>query len=537
MSSQRFCNPFAPLEARNNSLMNCTSSRLLGALALLLALSVSGASYAQSTDFEALFTPELGSVIKEESLVYAVSLDLSPIYQELSPPKSSLEFIKTHVRERGSEERLTLAQSDNLNFRSLENSLIESLGRWPNLSVVSPERYRSRLVKSSHRQRLVKLAYQFIREAEVAYKDVDLDRTRALLDSAIELLSQSKYSLLKPVEVAQLYLKRGIVAIEKRQVLSASLDFRRALLLGPKLRLKSGFDSPMAVKVFNETLKQLQELDSRELVKLAELREWIDDRSPTLIIIKVQDKVFSALWGSPGTPRGSLQHGVVRDQESLQIELTYQESMDKLASRIWLNLPITSMRLSNAIAKDSWELFAGWVVSTPLKAPVEIITQPGLLLEIVVKVLTQLEVKSGLSLAQNSRDQAQDLTRSFPISSIYMGPLWSKTNRRWWLSFGVMLEGSYLGSTSITRIVGCKYFDLSSDIPQEICNPRRDIRQIKGSWRLGPRIQMNAGVNVARSWKVAIQLNSSISFYQSSEHPFEYPVGAGLLIGYSFNSH
>lgn len=512
----------------------------LSFLGLGLSLFI-GRAYAQPSDHEALFSlsEKEGGNFRRQTVLLSRSLDLSPLYDEHIPLHSSLDFIDqsraNSVHSQTKQNRLGTRTSNEENER-LEEELIKALERWPNLIVTSPSQYRRSLSEVAQYKRLQKLAQEFIRESKSAYKEVDLERTRALLDSAIELWTQSRYSLMDPVAFGSLYLKRGVVAVEQDQLLSASLDFRRALLLAPHLRLKSGFDTESAVKIFNETLDQLRELKPQELAKLSERREWVDERSPTLSLIKVKDDLFTVLWRSAQGSTPTVQDWGIREQSQLNSEVAIHSLMSRLASKIWLCLPMRHEIDRDASSLKQWNLSAGWGIATPIKSPVSLITLPGFLLESSLRALSQLETKLGISLTNSALDESRDLTSSFTMTSVYFGPLWVRIKRNWWSSIGLMFEGTYLGSTAVTRAVGCKFFDLSSSIPNEICDPKRDIREIQSAWRIGPRAQLNAGTHIGRYLTIALQVFGSVAFYQSTEHPFLYPIGAGVLIGYSFNS-
>ena len=496
-------------------------------------------AYSQQSDHHALFKPTLQrgkKTYKTVRVMYTRSLDLSPLYVDSKPTHSSIDFIHEGSLSPSKQTQKAHQKHTNLapatpGLSQLESALIRELGQWPNLKITSPKAYQRRMQKRGQQQRLAKLAHDFISESKQAYREVDLERTRALLDSAIELWTQSRYALIDPVAFGLLFLKRGVVAVEQDQVLSASLDFRKALLLAPHLRLKEGFDSKAAVRVFTETLNQLRALSPAELIKLAEVRAWVDERYPSMTLIKVRDQVYSLLWRSP-----TAQDWGIRARIKLASNASSDEAMSRLASKIWLCLPMVYDQVIRDQSIQRWDISAGWGIATPLKSPVSQITQPGLLLESSLRALSQLKTKLGVTFTNSTQDEARDLASSFTMVNVYVGPLWVKSKRHWWTSLGVMLEGSYLSSTAITRTVGCKFFDLSSQIPNEICDPKRDIREIQSAWRIGPRAQINAGLHLSDRLRIALQVFGSVTLYQSTEHPFLYPIGAGILIGYSFNS-
>ena len=499
--------------------------------------------YAQVSDYEMIFDPVYQSSFKQNTVTYARSIDLTGLYHSIPPFKSSLDFSTFQGRPASLVQSLKSASSSEANPISWEIQLVKILSKWTNIRLITPTILRQKLSRSINAKRLVKLAIEFTEKSEQAYKSVDLEHSQSLLDSAIELLAQARYVLVNPFGIGLLYLQRGVVAIEQKQLLRAALDFRKALLLAPSLRLKKGFDSELSVKVFYETLTQLQSLGPQELVKLSEQREWIQDRHSTLVIIRVKNQIFSSLWRASRNQRkrdgqelSRVQDLVSREQLKLLSNQNLDISLSRLASRIWACLPIQVKDVHSHKKFSAWHLSSGLGVAMHFKSPVSLVIQRGLQVEASVKLLSQFQLSMGGMFSSSTQDESSDLTESFTTSALYLGPLWIKISRIWWFAFGLMIEGSRLSETTITRAVGCKFFDLSSQVPLEICDPQRDIRYNNGVWRFGPRLQVSAGVKLSRRLRLGLQAYGSNSFYQSGAHPFEWPIGASILIGYSFNS-
>jgi hypothetical protein len=512
-------------------------------LTILLSMMNTTVVYAQVSDYEMIFDPVYQSSFKQNTVTYARSIDLTGLYDSIPPLKSSLDFSTLQGRPVSLVQSLRLASSSENKPISWEIQLVKILSKWPNIRLVTPTVLRQKLSRSINAKRLVKLASEFTEKSEQAYKSVDLEHSQSLLDSAIELLAQARYVLVNPFGMGLLYLQRGVVAIEQKQLLRAALDFRKALLLAPSLRLKKGFDSEQSVKIFYETLAQLQSLGPQELVKLSEQREWIQDRHSTLVIIRVRSQIFSSLWRAPRNPRkrdgqelSRMQDLVSREQLQLLSNQNINVSLGRLASRIWACLPILIKDVHSHKELSAWHFSSGLGGAMHLKSPVSLVIQRGLQVEASVKLLSQFQLGMGGIFSSSTQDESSDLTESFTTSAMYFGPLWIKLNRIWWFSFGLMIEGSRLSETTITRAVGCKFFNLSSQVPLEICDPQRDIRYNSGVWRFGPRLQLSAGVKLSRRLRLGLQAYGSSSFYESGTHPFEWPIGASILIGYSFNS-
>ena len=473
------------------------------------------------------------------NLRYVNSHDLSPIYDNTEPRYSALDFQSRYQSKSNHDVSSRTLEANLQPIRTWKTELLRSLQSLPKLVVQSPLLYRNSLKRSPSVGRLVKLAFDFVEQSDKSYKIVDLDRAQALLDSAIELLIQARYTLIDPKKVAILYLRRAVVAVEQKQFLLAAMNFREALLLSPDLRLKKGFDSAMTLEIFENTLKQLQRLNPYELIKLAERREWIDDRQISLITIKLKDRYFASIWQISKSMTLKLESKfaksmLVREELNLSKDESVDQGMTRLASQIWHNLPF-KVKVQPAKLSQPWQILSGWGLSTPINSPVSAIAFPGVVIETNVQAFRQLRLKWGGSFANSIQDTARDLRENFSIAQAYFGPLWSKVKSHWWFSLGVMIEWTYLGSTKLTRSVGCKFFDLTSEVPTEICNPGRDIREIKSSWRLGPRLQMSFGLQLVKPLSIALQLNASSSLYEQNKHPFTWPIGMAILIGYSFN--
>ena len=474
-------------------------------------------------------------------LSYVHSHDLTPLYQNHERKSSALDFQSNPEYDFEHTSLLEVKNiKNNHSSPKWEFELLVAFRSLSNLRIKSPLQQRRTLEKSIAVRRLIKLAHDFIKYSNQAYKLVDLERAQVLLDSAIELLIQARYTLIKPKKMAVLYLRRGVVAVEQKQFLLAAMNFREALLLSPGVRLKKGFDSPATIEVFEQTLKQLQNLKPYELIKLAERREWKEERQISLIVIKLKNSFFASVWQTSKSKKLSVESSfaknmLVREELTLNKSESLNEGMKRLATKIWAILPF-KLQKKSVNSSVPWQIMSGWGLSTLLKSPVSTVAFPGMVFEVDVQAFRQLQLKWGGSFSNSIQDSARDLRESFGMANAYFGPFWSRVKTHWWISLGFMIEWTYLGSTKITRSVGCKFFDSEASVPLEICNPNRDVRVIPSSWRLGPRLQMSLGLQLVRPLSIALQLNTSGSVYEQNKHPFAWPVGGSILIGYSFNS-
>ena len=491
--------------------------------------------------------PNMGIEYEDLSLAYVYSHDLTPLYNTEPPKYSALDIqafgsipkLETNSVSKDTKDKSVPSSKYNTSFE-WETELIIAFKKLRYLKLITPKQNLLKLKRLVSNNRLIKLADDFIKQSDQAYKLVDLERAQAFLDSAIELLIQARYSMTNSHQMGLLYMRRAVVAVEQKQFLLAAMNFREALLLAPYLRLKKGFDSDATVEVFKTTLRQLQNLNAYELIKLAERREWKEGRQITLMVTKLKSEFFASVWQMSKGKNLKISNGLAknlltRQELDLLVGETSTQAMKRLATQIWNNLPFLPKKTPPKQSKP-WQVMSGWGLSTPLKSPVSTLTFPGIVIEAKTQAFRQLQLTWGSVFANSTQDAAKDLRKNFTIAQGYFGPLWSKVATRWWFTLGVMLEFTYLGSTQITRSVGCKFFDLESQLPLEICNPGRDIRNIQDSWRLGPRFQMSFGLRLVRSLSVGLQFNASGSFYEHSPHPFDWPIGMAILIGYSFNS-
>ena len=528
-------------------------------MTICVSLCVIGQSHAQS-DTELLYSKRGHRTYLRQELFFIRTVDLTAIYderavaesyfanvlRELSRAQEKEQRREAKKRSKGSQPQRVNNQSveyaDREALTKLELEVSRELRRWSNLKVTTPSNSRRKLKSSRGYRKLSQIAQAFSHSALTAYREVDLERAEASLDSALELMTQARQVIIEPKKVARLYLFRGVISVEQKQYLHASLDFQRALLLNPKIRLKRGFDHELVLQVFGEVIRQLRGLSPLELVRLAERREWVSQRAPALVLIKVKTDLFSLLYRSPLQPQLTrvdlLSLGRVTPADLVSREhyaWADPELANKLASRIWACLPLRRLRASSTLTHP-FNIAGGWQLSTPLRTPVSSLAQFGAFVKLAWRVLTQLDFQLGGAWSTSSQDVQRDLTRPLNAWSVYFGPQWTKRWRRAWVSIGVMVESSWLSGSSVTRAVGCKFFDLSYAVPTEICDPQRDIRQIESSWNFGPRFELSSGFRIAEHLLIGAQFFSSFEFYRSTPHPFGWPLGGGVLIGYSFPS-
>ena len=492
-----------------------------------------------------------------QPITFTSALDLTPLYDVTPPKESSLavtlkalrRFTEPEANSKVTESspklpKLQNQRSHHSNHNDSTSGLNElipkieaELQRWPNLKLTRMETYRGRSRRAQHYKRLIELTRTFVRSALKSYREVDLERTLASLDSALELTLQARQVMIAPDLVARISLFRGMIAVELRQYLRASIDFQRALLLSPKLRLKPGFDHQESLRIFEEVIRQLRSLSTSELIRLAERREWSELQTVSLVLIKVKSRLFSLLY------RPTNRLGVnVKAREELTDLVTRERYIwgredlaSRVASRVWACLPLSRIRQRQS-EPLRLRVFGGWQTDTPLRSPVDQIPRFGATAKLVWEVLSQLDMQLGGAWSTSALDAARDLQTPLTSWAFYVGPQWTRHWSRAWMSLGLMVETSWLSRATITRAVGCKYFDLSYPLPSEICDPQRDLRKISDTWRFGPRVELSVGTTFAERILLSAQVFSSLEVYQSSAHPFGWPLGGSVLLGYSFHS-
>ena len=181
-------------------------------------------------------------------------------------------------------------------------------------------------------------------------------------------------------------------------------------------------------------------------------------------------------------------------------------------------------------------MLGGWSAHRYLKSSVTGVTHAGPSIKLGWHVSDWLELQLGGAWSLDAVDDQRDLTQGVSAWSIYLGPHWKRAWRQASLSFGVTLEGARISDSTITREVGCKFFDLSYAVPIEICDPRRDMKRLESTWRLNARLEIDARLALSDHIQAGMQVFSSISLYESNSYPLGFPIGIGVLIGYSSNA-
>ena len=472
------------------------------------------------------------------SLVMGTGLDLTPLFDLTAPQESSLALL---LKSGGDLHQLKPVL--NSEIAQLNKAVQTELSLFPNLNIVIET---SQAISTSSRgsHRLMELAQELTLGALQAYRQVDLERAQSSLDAAIELYRQSKRVLIAPYEVGYLYLLRGVISVEQGQLVRGSLAFQKALLIEPTLRLKEGYDNEIVLRSFNLTLDQLRSLSIPELIRLAERPEWGNSTALRVVLVRVEKSVESLLYFSPfsQTTRANSPDESAFIRRELEPKYRERFSWDdpslasRIASRIWICVPLERRSSSASYPPLPFRLSAGWTSNLLIRSPVSTLAQFGGFAQVDYQLISQLELSLGGMWSNSTRDQDQNLMKSFSAWGGVIGPRWHRKWRRWWASAGLLFQVTRLGETKITREVGCKYFDLNVPLPPEICSPERDIRHISSVWQFGPRLELDGGLMIAQKLMIGFRLFSAIELFEIENSPFGLPIGLGVHLGYSFHS-
>lgn len=414
---------------------------------------------------------------------------------------------------------------------ALERRLLGGLRAYTNLEVKGPEDALSYAQARRGYQRVLALARGFARRGVQSYREVELGQALAQLESALELFEQAQQHSVDPAEVAQLHLTLGLIAVEQSQVLPALLSFREALLLNPRLRVRVEFDGPQVAKIFEQARAQLMSLPIDELTRLAERARRPLRRDP-------QPHQLRAWY----TPRGlsttlSLWRGehleLKRDQTRAGVQAS---AINALASRLWACLPLRRGRLSSIPRELRVDLMYHGL--TFINSPVSFVLFQGIETSASLHTTRAISTYLGGSWHISGRDSREDLRADVSVYELYLGPQWrfggASRDR---VSGAISLSATLTHHTAVTvsREVGCKYFELSDPLPPQLCQPSRDITRFNPSWGLGPRLDALLNVPLARAFSLHVRLSAGTSVYQSEDRPFELPISAGLGVGYIFH--
>ena len=471
-------------------------------------------------------------------LVYPM-IDLRPLFETSSSKtsRSSVSALSLPSKNRAGE-RPSLTSPN-----SILADLVAPLKEYTNLKVISGPPLLSLITNRREYSRLVTLARSLTLQGEQAFREVDLERAHALIDSALDLFEQSGHIHVDPREVAQVYLTRGVVAIEESQMLHASLSFRTALLYHPKLRLREALDGARAYQLFEETRRQLIALSSAELTRFAERTMIRKPRTHALLLIVLPTTLHTVLSVNTSptksksllNDRPNIQDDFlenIRDQEPLQ---DIDRSMSRLAARIWACLPF-ELKTPHRRSSPLFSMHTGWQGYIFSRSPISLFNLLGFNVGINWPLVSRLNGYFGGAWLTSNRDVKEDLRSNLTSFNTYIGAQWVSHRRgAHWLAT-LALEISYLSPVTLTREVGCKFFELNEELPSQLCAPQIDIQEFVSSWRVGPRIELGGEIPLSKHLTLSLLGFISTDFYETSENSFGRPIGGMINLGYIFHS-
>jgi hypothetical protein len=471
---------------------------------------------------------------REASLLVYPIIDLRPLFEVPSRSETST----TPIRPMTGSARSALTSPD-----SIQAALIAPLKKYANLRMISGQPLLSLVTNRREYSRLVTLARSLTLQGEQAFREVDLDRAHALIDSALDLFEQSGHIHIEPREVAQVYLTRGVIALEESQMLHASLSFRTALLYAPQLRLREALDGAKAYQLFEETRRQLIALSSAELTRFAERTMIRRPRSHALLMIVLPSSLHTVLSvnTSPTRPkrllndRSHIQDDFlenIRDQEPI---LDLDRSMNRLAARIWACLPF-ELKTPQRNSSPLFSMHTGWQGYIFSRSPISLFNLLGFNIGINWPLVNRLNGYFGGAWLTSNRDVKEDLRSNLSSFNTYIGAQWVSHRRgAHWLAT-LALEISYLSPVTLTREVGCKFFELNDELPSQLCAPQVDIQQFVSTWRVGPRVEIGGEIPLSKHLTLTLLGFISTDFYETSENSFGRPIGGMINLGYIFHS-
>lgn len=414
--------------------------------------------------------------------------------------------------------------------RSIEKYLVKGLVAYRNLKIIEPIQSLKYARSKRGYERILELARGFARRGVQSYREVELAQAQVQLESALELFEQAQQHSIDAAEVAQVHLTLGLIAVEQNQVLPAHLSFRESLLLNPRLRVRLEFDGPQVSKIFEQARAQLTNLPMDELVRLAERARKPQRRDPQPHQLR-----------SWQTPQGLSTTLSIWKGEHLELKRDQVKGVDPyiistLSARIWACLPIKREQI--LLERRFIRLDILYSMLSFIDAPVSFVPFQGFETSLSFNPLRSISVFLGGSWHISGRDTREDLRTDVSNYELYLGPQWrfgQNTNQS--VTGAISLSASLTHHTkvSVSREVGCKYFDLKDQLPPQLCQPNQDITLFQASWALGPRIDALLNIPISKALSLHFRVSASTSVYQSEIRSFELPISAGLGVGYIFH--
>ena len=172
-----------------------------------------------------------------------------------------------------------------------------------------------------------------------------------------------------------------------------------------------------------------------------------------------------------------------------------------------------------------------------LQSPVDVLLFSGVELSAALTLFKPVELLLGGGWHTSGRDVREDLRQDVHTYALQLGPLWRFGRGEGSLSASLALTLGlrHFSEVLVTREVGCKYFDLSADLPPQLCQPQRDITRFDESWRVTSRLLFGVSVPLRSALALVFNLSASSELYELSEGPFKRPVSFSVGLGYGFH--
>jgi hypothetical protein len=432
-----------------------------------------------------------------------------------------------------------LDQDQKKQIRKQWDQVILELQNKGNLKIITIDSLKSDLKKNPQFTQNLNQAQFLTRQGVQSYREVELEKAMLFFEQALIAYRSIDYALIEPQEVAQVYLEIAFCAIELANEIKADQAFREALIHHPKIKLKVGIDGEKAIKIFNQTVQRLK-------------TELQDETTRHMILLSLEGNLFNPIKNayhlkSILIPSGfytqlSSQAGLKSIEVTLNPNQTPHQNLEqtdigsRLASKIWHCLPFQIGKRTKSSSQLPFELYGGMHYFSYLEAPTNLFSNVGTDFRFVLTSRQRVSLDLHVSWANSNRDSQehlrQDLT-SWRIAILPKIALYKNTRIMINLSLG--LELNHLNAIKLTREVGCKYFEPSPQIPNEICLFNEDFQNFDASFNIGTRAQIEINIPLSsEAFRLAMILNATSYFVESNQNVLGLPVGGSLQLGYSF---
>ncbi len=402
-------------------------------------------------------------------------------------------------------------------------AFVRALQRHDNLDVVPPAAAQRRITRAVGYERSLGLADELRALGEEEYRAVRLESAARRFDAAAKAYLDLGYDLIAPQTVGRTLLFQGLAQLESGDRFAAEQTLRRALMVDPTVRLRSGFDRPESVAALERARLALLGAGPPAPPTFALTGGAYGTRGRRTWVIfarRLGDRLELAIHGPQGV--------------SLEVQALGGDPADageRLASRVFACLPFGAPPEVPGHRPQLY-LDAGFAGFAWVQSPVEVFSNLGVALNLSWVAAPHLAIDLNASLTNSGRDREEDLRADVATVRVWAGPGFSWGNDRLRASAHVGVEVATPSEVLTTTDADCKFHGPDDRVPAALCDLDRDLDSVPRAILVGPTLVLGGTVRLVNQIFLGVRVQGANYLYRSEDAGLGWPIGAQVALGY-----